>query len=149
MHIYKRTSVTRYTIREKTILKDGDIINVNVSTEYHGYFSDSSRMYCIGNVSNEKKRLVTVAKERMELGIQQVRPWGFLGDIGQAVSDHATKNGYSVVREIGGHGIGLQFHEDSGVSYVSQAGTDMLLVPGLIFTVEPMINMGTAKIFID
>jgi methionyl aminopeptidase len=134
---------------EKTILKDGDIINVDVSTKYNGYFSDSSRMYCIGNVSNEKKRLVKVAKECMELGIKQVRPWSFLGDIGQVVSDHAKKNGYSVVREIGGHGIGLQFHEDPWVNYVSNAGTGMLLVPGLIFTVEPMINMGTAKIFID
>ena len=134
---------------EKTVLKDGDIINVDVSTEYNGYFSDSSRMYCIGKVSNEKKRLVEVAKECMELGIRQVRPWGFLGDIGQAIHDHAKQNGYSVVREIGGHGIGLKFHEDPWVSYVSKAGTGMLLVPGLIFTVEPMINMGAAKIFID
>ncbi len=134
---------------EKTVLKDGDIINVDVSTEYNGYFSDSSRMYCIGKVSNEKKRLVEIAKECMELGIRQVRPWGFLGDIGQAIHDHAKQNGYSVVREIGGHGIGLKFHEDPWVSYVSKAGTGMLLVPGLIFTVEPMINMGAAKIFID
>lgn len=134
---------------ENVILKNGDIINVDVSTKYNGYFSDSSRMYCIGEVSNEKMRLVKIAKECVELGIQQVRPWGFFGDIGQVINDHARKNGYSVVREIGGHGIGLQFHEDPWVSYVSKAGTGMLLVPGLIFTIEPMINMGTEKIFTD
>ncbi len=97
---------------DKITLKNGDIINVDVSTEYNGYFSDSSRMYCIGKVTDEKLRLVKVAKECVELGILQVIPWGFLGDIGQAINDHAKKNGYSVVQEIGGHGIGLQFHEE-------------------------------------
>jgi len=106
-------------------------------------------MFHIGDVSEEKRRLVKVAKECMEAGIQQVRPWGVLGDIGQAVNDHAKKNGCSVVREIGGHGIGLQFHEDPWVSYVAKAGTGMLLVPGLIITIEPMINMGSEKIFTD
>ncbi len=134
---------------KKVILKDGDIINVDVSTEYKGYFSDSSRMYLIGNVSKENRRLVQVVKECVELGIRQVRPWGFLGDIGQAINDHAIENGYSVVREIGGHGIGLSFHEEPWVSYVSKAGTGLLLVPGLIFTIEPMINMGTEKVYTD
>jgi len=130
-------------------LRNGDIVNVDVSTIYNGFFSDSSRMFRIGDVSKEKRRLVKVAKECMEVGIQQVRPWTVLGDIGQVVNDHAKKNGYSVVREIGGHGIGLRFHEDPWVSYVAKAGTGMLLVPGLIFTIEPMINMGSAKIFTD
>ena len=130
-------------------LHNGDIVNIDVSTIYNGFFSDSSRMFYIGDISIEKQKLVEVAKECMEVGIQQVRPWGVLGDIGQAVNDHAKKNGYSVVRDIGGHGIGLQFHEDPWVSYVAKAGTGMLLVPGLIFTIEPMINMGTAKIFMD
>lgn len=128
-------------------LQYGDIVNIDVSTIYNGFFSDSSRMFCIGNVSGEKQRLVAVAKECMEKGIEQVKPWGFLGDVGQAVNDHAKKNGYSVVREIGGHGIGMQFHEDPWVSYVSKGGTGILLVPGLVFTVEPMINMGKAQIF--
>ena len=92
---------------EDIVLKDGDIINVDVSTIYNGYFSDSSRMFCIGNVSDEKKKLVDVTKECVELGLAQVKPWGFMGDMGQAVHDHAVKNGYSVVREIGGHGVGL------------------------------------------
>lgn len=130
-------------------LQNGDIVNIDVSTKYNGFFSDSSRMFCLGDISSEKQRLVNVARECMELGIEQVKPWGFLGDIGQAVNDHAVKNGYSVVREIGGHGIGMQFHEDPWVSYVSKSGTGMLLVPGLVFTVEPMINMGKAKIFTD
>ncbi|MDO4328027.1 MAG: methionyl aminopeptidase [Lachnospiraceae bacterium] len=131
------------------VLKDGDIINVDVSTIYHGYFSDSSRMFCIGNVSEEKKRLVQVTKECVELGLEQVKPWGFLGDMAQAVNDHAVKNGYSVVREIGGHGVGLEFHEDPWVGYIAKRGTEMLLVPGMIFTIEPMINMGTHEIFVD
>jgi len=131
----------------ETFLRNGDIINIDVSTIYKGYFSDSSRMFSVGVVSDEKQRLVNVAKECMELGIKQVKPWGFLGDIGQVINDHARENGCSVVREIGGHGIGLEFHEDPWVSYVSKYGTGMLLVPGLIFTVEPMINLGRAEVF--
>ncbi len=131
------------------VLKDGDIINVDVSTIYHGYYSDSSRMFCIGNVSEEKRRLVEVVKECVEIGLEQVKPWAFLGDMGQAIHEHATKNGYSVVKEIGGHGVGLEFHEDPWVSYVSKAGEEMLLVPGMIFTIEPMVNMGTDKVFVD
>ncbi|AFM01213.1 methionine aminopeptidase, type I [Desulfitobacterium dehalogenans ATCC 51507] len=130
-------------------LQNGDIVNIDISTLYRGYYSDSSRMFCIGGVSDEKRKLVEVAKECTELGIRQVKPWGFLGDVGQAVNDHAKKNGYSVVKEIGGHGIGEKFQEDPWVSYVSKRGTGMLLVPGLVFTVEPMINMGKANIVLD
>lgn len=131
------------------LLKDGDIVNIDVSTKYNGFFSDSSRMFCIGNVSHEKKKLVDVAKECIELGLAQIKPWGFLGDMGQAVHEHAISNGYTVVQEIGGHGIGLQFHEEPWISYVSKKGTEMLLVPGMVFTIEPMVNMGTDKIFVD
>lgn len=131
------------------VLQDGDIVNVDVSTILDGYFSDSSRMFCIGNVSPEKKKLVDVTKECMELGLKQVKPWGFLGDVGQAVNDHARANGFKVVRDIGGHGIGLEFHEDPYVSYVSRKGTGMVLAPGLCFTIEPMINMGTDEVFVD
>ncbi len=122
---------------EKDILKDGDIVNVDASTIYKGYFSDSSRMFMIGNVSEEKRRLVQVAKECVELGLKEVKPWGFLGDMAQAVNDHAKKNGYQVVRDIGGHGVGLEFHEEPWVSYVVPRGTEMLMVPGMIFTIEP------------
>lgn len=134
---------------EKDILADGDIINVDVSTIFNGYFSDSSRMYLIGEVSEEKKKLVQVTKECLEVGLQQVKPWGFLGDMGQAINDYAKKNGYRVVREIGGHGVGLEFHEEPWVSYVSRRGREMVMAPGMIFTIEPMVNMGTDEIFID
>ena len=134
---------------DKVVLKDGDIVNVDCSTIYKGYFSDSSRMFCIGEVSAEKKKLVDVVKECVEVGLEKVQPWTFLGDMGQAVHEHAVKNGYSVVREIGGHGVGLEFHEDPWVSYVSKAGEEMLLVPGMIFTIEPMVNMGTDKVTVD
>ena len=124
------------------ILRSGDIINVDCSTILDGYFSDSSRMFMIGEVSEEKRRLVEVTRECCEKGLEEVKPWGFLGDMSQAVYDHAHANGYSVVREIGGHGVGLEFHEDPWVGYTGRRGTDMLLVPGMIFTIEPMINMG-------
>ena len=134
---------------ENVILKSGDIVNVDCSTILNGYFSDSSRMYCIGDVSPEKKRLVDVTKECVEKGLEAVKPWGFLGDMGQAVHDHAYNNGYTIVREIGGHGIGLEFHEDPWVSYHSRKGTETVLVPGMIFTIEPMVNMGKEDIYID
>lgn len=131
------------------ILKDGDIINVDCSTILNGYFSDSSRMFMIGDVSPEKKRLVQVTKECVEVGISKVIPWTLMGDMGHAVHQHALDNGYSVVREIGGHGCGNAFHEDPFVSYVSKPGTEMLMVPGMVFTIEPMVNMGTDRIYCD
>lgn len=131
------------------ILKEGDIVNVDVSTIYNGYFSDSSRMFCIGKVDEEKEKLVRVAKECMELGLEQVKPWNFLGDMAQAINDHAKENGYSVVVDIGGHGVGLEFHEEPFVSYVTKKGTEMLMVPGMVFTIEPMINAGTCEIEVD
>lgn len=134
---------------EDTILKDGDIVNVDVSTKLNGYFSDSSRMFMIGEVSPEKKRLVEVAKESLQVGLDMVKPWTRLGNVGHAIDEFAQKNGYSVVREIGGHGVGLEFHEDPWVSYVSKPETGMLMVPGFMFTIEPMINMGKHDIFTD
>ena len=131
------------------VLQDGDIINIDVSTIYKGYFSDSSRMFLVGKVSEEKKKLVDVARECIDKGLSMVKPWHFLGDVGHAVHQHALSHGYSVVREIGGHGIGLSFHEDPWVSFVSDPGTEMLMVPGMTFTIEPMINMGTDEIFED
>ena len=131
------------------VLKDGDIINVDCSTILDGYFSDSSRMYLIGDVSEEKKKLVQVAKECLDVGLKEVKPWGFLGDMGQAINDYAEEHGYTIVREIGGHGIGLEFHEEPWVSCVSKRGTEMMMVPGLVFTIEPMVNMGKADIYED
>lgn len=134
---------------ENRLLKDGDIVNVDVSTIYKGYFSDSSRMFMLGNVPEETRKLVQVARECIDVGLAQVKPWNFLGDMAQAINDYAKKNGYSIVREIGGHGIGLEFHEEPFVSYVTPKGTEMLMVPGMVFTIEPMVNMGKADIYID
>ena len=134
---------------EEQILKEGDIINVDVSTIYNGYYSDSSRMFCIGKVSPEKEKLVKVTKECVEIGISQVKPWTPIGNMGSAVHKHAVENGYSVVREIGGHGVGVEFHEDPWVSFVSEENTGVLMVPGMMFTIEPMVNMGSDEIYTD
>ncbi|MDE6475650.1 MAG: methionyl aminopeptidase [Erysipelotrichaceae bacterium] len=134
---------------DKRILKEGDIVNVDVSTIFHGYYSDASRMFCIGEVSDEAKRLVQVTKECMEIGIQAIRPWGHIGDIGAAIMAHAHKHGYSVVRSFAGHGIGKEFHEDPIVAHVGIKDTGMLLVPGMMITVEPMINAGGYEVVID
>lgn len=131
---------------DNVILCSGDIVNVDCSTILNGYFSDSSRMFCIGEVSPEKQRLVNVTRECVYLGLEQVKPYACLGDIAQAVSDHAHANGYSVVEEIGGHGVGLEFHEDPWVGYTGARGTGMVLAPGMIFTIEPMVNMGKAGV---
>ena len=134
---------------ENIILKDGDIINVDVSTIYNGYYSDASRMFMIGNVSDKAKKLVQVTKECLEKGIEAVKPWGHIGDIGAAIQKHAEENGYSVVRDFGGHGIGLQFHEDPFVFHYGSKNEGMILVPGMIFTIEPMINEGSYDLYID
>ena len=134
---------------EKDILKDGDIVNVDTSTIYQGYFSDSSRMFMLGETAPETRKLVETARKCLDIGLEQVKPWNFLGDMAQAINDYAKSNGYSIVREIGGHGVGLEFHEEPFVSYVTSRGTEMLMVPGMVFTIEPMVNMGRADIYID
>ncbi len=134
---------------ETEILKEGDIINVDVSTILHGYYSDASRMFCIGQVSPEAEKLVRVTQECVNLGFAAAKPWGHLGDIADAINTHAKANGFSVVEDIGGHGIGLEFHEDPYVSYVAPKGTEMVLVPGMVFTIEPMINEGSPQFYID
>ena len=131
------------------ILQDGDIINVDVSTILNGYFSDASRMFKLGTVSERAEKIVRVTEECVNLGLAAAKPWGHLGDIAHAINTHARENGYSVVEEIGGHGIGLEFHEDPFVSYVTPKGSEMLLVPGMIFTIEPMINEGSPDFFVD
>ncbi|SET54873.1 methionyl aminopeptidase [Lacrimispora sphenoides] len=131
------------------ILKDGDIVNVDVTTIVDGFYADASRMFCIGNVSDEALRLVRVTKESVDLAVKEARAWGHLGDIGAAISEHIYANGFTVVREIGGHGVGVDFHEEPWVSHIGTRGTDMLLVPGMIFTIEPMVNAGKADVVQD
>ena len=131
------------------ILEEGDIINVDVSTILGGYYSDASRMFIIGKTTPEKEKLVRVTKECLQIGMEAARPFGFVGDIGHAIQKHAEKHGFSVVRDLCGHGVGLEFHEDPDVEHFGKKGTGMLLVPGMVFTIEPMINMGTYRVFVD
>lgn len=134
---------------ENIILQEGDIINVDVSTILNGYYSDASRMFAIGEISERAKKLLKVTEECVERGLAAAKPWGHLGDIADAINSHARANGYSVVIDIGGHGIGLEFHEEPFVSFVAPKGTEMVLVPGMMFTIEPMINEGSPDFFID
>ncbi len=135
---------------KKTILKEGDIVNIDITTNLDGYFADASRMFIVGGKTTpEAQRLVEVARECMELGIQAIKPWGWLGDIGDACGRHAHENGCSVVTDLGGHGVGKEFHLEPFVPHVGKKGTGMLLVPGMILTVEPMINQGTYQVDVD
>ena len=131
---------------EDVVLKDGDIINVDMSTIRNGYFSDSSRMYCIGEVDAEWKRLVDVTKQSVEAGLAAVKPWHMLGEVSDAVHQVCTDAGFTVVREFGGHGIGLEFHEDPFVSFTASKDSGPLMVPGMCFTIEPMVNLGAQEI---
>lgn len=127
-------------------LKNGDIINLDITVIKDGFHGDTSRMFCVGEPSIQARRLCDITFECMWLGIQAVRPGGHLGDIGAAIQKHAEKSGYSVVREFCGHGIGRKFHEDPQVLHYGKAGTGPVLQPGMIFTIEPMINAGKAAI---
>ena len=130
-------------------LRNGDIINVDCTTILDGYYADASRMFMIGNVSEERRRLVEETKKCLEIGIQVAQPWAHVGDIGYAIAKYAHSKGYSVVRELGGHGVGIDFHEDPFVAHVGSKGKGMVLVPGMIITIEPMINAGKAAVEID
>lgn len=134
---------------KKDVLKEGDIVNVDTTTILGGYYADASRMYCVGKVPLAAERLVRVTKEIMERGIAAAQPWHFLGDVSAACGDWAHENGYSVVTALGGHGVGKDFHMEPFVPHVGEAGTGMLMVPGMIFTVEPMINAGVYDVTVD
>lgn len=131
---------------ERDVLREGDIVNVDCSTILDGYFSDSSRMFCIGEVSPERKKLVEVTRESIQRGLAQVKPWNTLGDMAHAVQTYVEENSFNVVREFGGHGIGKEFHEDPFVSHVGEPGEGVVLAPGMCFTIEPMVNAGGADI---
>lgn len=134
---------------KNVILKEGDIVNVDCTTIVHRHYADASRMFCIGKVSDEAKRLVDVTKECLQIGIEAVRTWGYFGDIGAAIQEHAHKNGYSVVTDFCGHGVGNAFHEDPYVHHVGIKNTGMVIAPGMVFTIEPMINQGVSTLYID
>lgn len=123
-------------------LKDGDIINIDVTVIKDGYHGDTSKMFTVGEPSIQAKRLIKVTRECLLLGIEQVKPGNFLGDIGAVIQAHAHKHRFSVVREYCGHGIGKVFHEAPQVLHYGKAKTGIEIVPGMIFTIEPMINVG-------
>jgi len=127
---------------DRTILKSGDIVNVDVSTILNGYFSDASRMFMIGNVTSNAKNLVEAAKACLDIGTAQVKPFGSTSEIGRAIEPFANKKGYSVVRDLGGHGVGLKFHEEPHIDHFEKQDKGVLMLPGMVFTVEPMINQG-------
>lgn len=135
--------------KEEDVLIEGDIINVDCTTILDGFYADASRMFIIGKTTPEKEQLVRVAKECLEIGMKVAQPYCFVGDIGHAIQKHAEKYHYGVVRDLCGHGVGNQFHEEPEVLHYGHRGTGMLLVPGMVFTIEPMINMGSWKVFID
>ena len=128
------------------IVRDGDIINLDITLEKNGFIADSSKTYLVGNVAPAARRLVQVAQEAMWKGIRQVRPGAHLGDIGFAIEQHAKKNNYSVVREYCGHGIGREMHEEPSVLNFGRRGSGLRLREGMVFTIEPMVNQGTRKV---
>ncbi|WP_404477885.1 type I methionyl aminopeptidase [Novosphingobium sp. BL-52-GroH] len=128
------------------IIRDGDIINLDITLEKNGFIADSSKTYLVGNAPPAARRLVQVAREAMWKGIRQVRPGAQLGDIGHAIEQHAKKNGYSVVREYCGHGIGREMHEEPQVLNFGRPGSGLRLREGMVFTIEPMVNQGTRMV---
>ena len=135
--------------KAEDILQEGDIINVDCTTILDGYFADASRMFIIGKTTPEKEQLVRVAKECLEIGMEAAKPYCFVGDIGNAIDKHARRYHYGIVRDLCGHGVGNAFHEEPDVAHYGKKGSGMLLVPGMVFTIEPMVNMGTWRVFID
>jgi methionyl aminopeptidase len=123
-------------------LKNGDILNIDVTVIKNGYHGDSSMMFCVGKPSVKAKRLIDITYQAMKIGIDMVRPGISLGDIGYTIQRFVERNHYSVVREYCGHGIGRNFHEDPQILHYGKPGTGMVLVPGMTFTIEPMVNIG-------
>ena len=133
----------------KQVLKNGDIINVDCTTILNGYYADASRMFVVGEVSDEVLNLINVTKESMDLVVKNLKPFQTVGDIGYIISKHIHKYGYSIVREIGGHGVGNDFHEEPFVAHIGKKDEGMILVPGMVFTIEPMVNMGKRHVYLD
>ncbi len=136
-------NVICHGIPDDTKLKNGDILNIDVTCIVDDYFSDSNRMYLVGDVSKDARKLVEVSQQCLDLGIQSVKPYQPINVIGEAITSHAEKFGYSVVRDYCGHGVGFQFHETPEIWHFRANEKGMIMVPGMVFTIEPMINQGT------
>ena len=135
-------NVVCHGIPDNTVLKNGDIVNVDVSTILDGYFSDASRMFMIGEVSDKARNLVQVTKECLDIGAKEVRPLNSINMIGRKIEAYANDRGYTVVRDLGGHGVGLEFHEDLHIDHFEKYDKGILMLPNMVFTIEPMINEG-------
>lgn len=130
-------------------LRDGDILNIDVTTILDGYFGDTCKMYEVGNVSDYAKKLMEVTKQCLYIGIKECVPGNYLGNIGYEINKLATSHGYSTVYEFCGHGVGLKFHEEPEVSHIAPQNSGPVLQAGMVFTIEPMINAGKARAKID
>ncbi len=130
-------------------LEEGDIVGIDCGVLYKGYYGDAARTFAVGEVGEEAKRLLRVTEEALHLAVAQVRPGGRLSDIGNAVQRHAERNGYSVVREFSGHGVGTSLHEDPQVPNFGPPGKGPKLRPGLVLAIEPMVNAGTSEVRMD
>ncbi|MDX9882536.1 MAG: type I methionyl aminopeptidase [Prolixibacteraceae bacterium] len=134
---------------EETILKTGDILNIDVTTILNGYYGDTSRMYAVGEISKEAQELIDVTEHCLNLGIQQVAPGNYFGNIGFVIDRYARSKGYSVVYEYCGHGVGVHFHEAPQVDHSARRNSGPRMKPGMIFTIEPMINQGKPRTVVD
>lgn len=141
-------NVICHGIPDNTVLKDGDIVNVDVTPTLDGYLADASKTLFVGSPGKDAQKIVSVAKECLRLGVLQVRPGNRIGDIGYAIQRYAEGQGCSVVREYVGHGIGFEFHEPPQVPHFGQKGQGIPLVPGMVFTIEPMVNLGKHNLHI-
>lgn len=128
------------------VLNDGDIVNVDVTSILNGYYADANKTFFVGTPGPDAKKIVEISKESMKKGIAVVRPGNTIGDIGWAIQNYAEANGASVVREFVGHGVGFEFHEPPQVPHYGDRGDGVVLVPGMVFTIEPMINLGKAEL---
>jgi methionyl aminopeptidase len=133
----------------KQELRDGDILNIDVTTILDGYFGDTSKMYTVGGITEHAQKLIDVTKECLRIGIMQCRPGNRFGNIGYEINKYATSFGYSVVYEFCGHGVGVRFHEEPEVCHVDEKDTGPMMAAGMIFTIEPMINAGKARAKVD
>lgn len=131
---------------ENQILKEGDILNIDVTPKYKGWHGDTSRMFGVGEISKTASKLISTVEECLALGISEVKPGAPIGNIGAVIQEHAEKNGFSVVRDFVGHGVGREFHSEPSVFHFGKRGSGLVLKPGMIFTIEPMINEGTHEI---
>lgn len=134
---------------ETIILKKGDILNIDVTTILDGFYGDTSRMFTVGEVSPLAQELIDVTKHCLDLGIQQVKPGNYFGNIGFAISRYVKMKGFSVVYEFCGHGVGLQFHEEPQIDHTARRNSGPIMRPGMTFTIEPMINEGKPGTVVD